>query len=92
MIYKFAKNPQVVQNDVTIFVGDNAQGYWQEGILTIQSGDVKYYYKDQWYIETALIEEPQPCGDGAVPTLEINNLKIINSHYFPDIQYISNEN
>lgn len=93
MIYKFASNPVVIEENRTLFVGDNAQGVWENGVLTVHNAETKYIYNDgEWFIETEFTEEPLPCGMGAVPTLQIENLQIYDEEAFRNISYfIENE-
>lgn len=94
MLYKFAEKPTVVTANVTIFVGgDNAQGVWQDGVLLIQSSEERQYKYENggWYIKTPLVEEYVACGVGAVPTLEIDNLQVVNKTLFESIQYVPHE-
>lgn len=92
MIYKFASNPFVVWENKVVFVGDNAQGVWENGVLTVHNAETKYIYENgEWFIETEFTEEPLPCGIGAVPTLNIENLQIVAQSYFENILYVEKE-
>ena len=92
MLYKFASNPFVVWENKVVFVGDNAQGVWENGVLTVHNAETKYIYENgEWFIETEFTEEPLPCGLGAVPTLNIDNLHKVDEQLFESIQYIEIE-
>lgn len=92
MIYKFASNPFVVWENKVVFVGDNAQGVWENGVLTVHNAETKYTYQNgEWFIETEFTEEPLHCGTGAVPTLNIDNLQKVDEQLFENIQYIEIE-
>ena len=92
MLYKFASNPFVVWENKVVFVGDNAQGVWENGVLTVHNAETKYIYENgEWFIETEFTEEPLPCGLGAVPTLNIENLQIVAQSYFENILYVGKE-
>ena len=92
MVYKFASNPVVVWENKVVFVGDNAQGVWENGVLTVHNAETKYIYENgEWFIETEFTEEPLPCGLGAVPTLNIENLQIVSQSYFENILYVGKE-
>ena len=92
MVYKFASNPVVVWENKVVFVGDNAQGVWENGVLTVHNAETKYIYENgEWFIETEFTEEPLPCGLGAVPTLNIENLQIVAQSYFENILYVGKE-
>ena len=92
MVYKFASNPFVVGENKVVFVGDNAQGVWENGVLAVHNAETKYIYENgEWFIETEFTEEPLPCGLGAVPTLNIDNLQKVDEQLFENIQYIEIE-
>lgn len=89
MLYKFASNPDVEGENILVFFGDNAHGGWKNGVLQLQDEQKLYTYKNgEWFIETEFTDEPLPCGTGAVPTLNVENLKKVAQSYFEDILYV----
>lgn len=72
--------------DGNIFTGDNAEGYIKDGILFLNNDIYKYEYKDeQWF------ESNYPCGEGRVPVLQIENLKILDLEKWNSILYVPHE-
>ena len=92
MIYEF--NDIInISNYITkyiIFTGSNhAIGYVENNEITIQNEEYIYEYrKDSWNIGKIENMIMFPCGIGAVPTLDINNINIINYELWDLIKYI----
>ena len=75
-----------VLSDGDIFVGDNARGYIENGTLCINDKQYSYTHENgAWY------EKGYPCGNGRIPVLDIENLKIINQSVFNSIIYVPHE-
>lgn len=92
MFYKFAGSVSITYTNKVIFTGDNAQGFWKDGILTLQSKNLIYTYDGLgWYLVSTDIEKavPSACGFDAVPMLEIDNLQILDAEEFERIKYIA---
>ena len=96
MIYEF--NDIInISNYITktiIFTGsNNTIGYVENNEITIQNEEYIYEYrKGSWNIGKVENMIMFPCGTGAVPTLDINNINIINYELWEKIKYIpSNE-
>lgn len=72
-----------------IFIGTDAIGYIENNEITLQNKDYLYEYrKGGWNIARIENMIMYPCGVGAVPTLDIDNLNIINSSLWDLIKYI----
>lgn len=87
MIYEFAMHPMSV-SDKTVITGKNARGIVENGVLTVENEKTAYRYeKGEWYIKTDNTDGFVPCGEGAVPTLKIENLQALDEEYFESILY-----
>lgn len=92
MIYEF--NDIInISNYITktiIFTGsNNAIGYVENNEITIQNEEYIYEYrKGSWNIGKVENMIMFPCGIGAVPTLDIDNINIINYELWDLIKYI----
>lgn len=92
MIYEFNDTINI-SNYITktiIFTGsNNAVGYVENNEITIQNDEYIYEYrKGSWNIGKVENMIMFPCGIGAVPTLDINNINIINYELWELIKYI----
>ena len=92
MIYEF--NDIInISNYITkniIFTGsNNAIGYVENNEITIQNEEYIYEYrKGSWNIGRVENMIMFPCGTGAIPTLDIDNINIINYELWDLIKYI----
>jgi len=72
-----------------IFNGSNAVGYVENNEVVIKNNEYIYEYrKGGWNIGRVENMIMYPCGVGAVPTLDINNLVISNASLWEAIKYI----
>ena len=92
MIYEF--NDIInISNYITkniIFTGsNNAIGYVENNEITIQNEEYIYEYrKGSWNIGRVENMIMFPCGTGAIPTLDIDNINIIDYELWDLIKYI----
>ena len=86
MNYLFAENIEESFQDGIVFTADNGYGEVKNNILSISDSKKTYVYKNnQWYLNKF------PCGNGAVPVLDLNNIIIKNNAVFSKITYKSLE-
>ena len=85
MQYLFKSQIPALSNE-EIFTGDNACGYVENNVLYINDKQYSYTYKNgEWY------EKNFPCGDGRIPALNIENLKILDLEKWNSILYVPHE-
>lgn len=92
MIYEFNDiiNISDYITKTIIFTGsNNTIGYVENNEITIQNEEYIYEYrKGSWSIGKIENMIMFPCGVGAVPTLDIDNINIINYKLWDLIKYI----
>ena len=92
MIYKFNDiiNINNYIDKTIIFEGDNnTLGFVENNEVIIQNDEYIYEYrKGAWSIGNITNKIMFPCGIGAVPSLNITNIKIINITLWELIKYI----
>lgn len=92
MIYQFKSELYISDyiNKTIIFNGsNNAIGFVENNEITIQNNEYIYEYrKGAWSIGRIENMIMYPCGVGAVPTLNIDNLVILNRYLWDLIKYI----
>lgn len=91
MIFKFNDTidiKNIVAKEI-IFEGDNGIGFVEDNIVTIaDSKHIYEYRKNVWFIGNIETLIMYPCGVGAVPILDIENLVIKNVDLFNSIIYV----
>lgn len=91
MVYQFNDilNISGCTDKTVIFTGNNAIGYVENNEVTIQNEEYMYEYrKGGWSIARVENMIMYPCGVGAVPTLDISNLVIVNASLWQAIKYV----
>lgn len=92
MVYQFNDilNISGYTNKTIIFTGtNNAIGYVENNEITIQNNEYLYEYrKGAWNIGKIENMIMYPCGVGAIPTLNIENINILNYDLYNKILYI----
>lgn len=92
MIYQFKSELYISDyiNKIIIFNGsNNAIGFVENNEITIQNDEYIYEYrKGAWSIGKIENMIMYPCGAGAVPALNIDNLVIFNNELWDKIKYI----
>lgn len=82
MVYRFSETINEVLQDGIIFTANNGIGEVKNNILSISDSKRTYFYKNkQWYLNNF------PCGKGAVPVLELENLNKIKESIYDTILY-----
>lgn len=78
--------------DSEIYIADNGRGYTKDGIVHLLDGNVHFLYEDNyWYMQNDKTGKIFSLGEGASPTITLENIKVIDKKYWDEITYIPQE-